>query len=261
MAFALGSKAVAAGYRLATFDVVGSTSTWAMEQAKAGDPGRLWVVAYEQSHGHGRRGRPWQALRCNLFASLLMPVSHQRVPTATLGFAAGLALESAIGNVAPAAVQDVALKWPNDVLLNGAKVAGILLEAVSAPDAAAKVVIGIGVNVRHAPEGLAFPATALAAAGADVTAETLFEALTNAWVEQQALWDGNGGFAAIRNRWLDRAAGLGAPIAVRMGEQEFRGTFETIDAEGRLVVREPGGAARSISAGDVYFGNAATAGR
>ncbi len=260
MAFALGAKAVAAGYRLATFDVVGSTSTWAMEQAKAGDPGRLWAVAYQQSHGHGRRGRPWQMPRGNLAASLLVPVGEHKARMATLGFAAGLALENAIGQVAPSLTSEVTLKWPNDVLLNGAKVAGILLEAVSAPDAVARVVIGIGVNVRHAPEGLALPATALAAA-ADITAEALFEALTDAWIEQQELWEGSGGFTAIRDRWLDRAAGLGAPIAVRMGEQEVRGTFETIDADGRLVVREPGGAARSISAGDVYFGGAATAGR
>jgi BirA family biotin operon repressor/biotin-[acetyl-CoA-carboxylase] ligase len=146
------------------------------------------------------------------------------------------------------------------VLVDGAKVAGILLQAVTGPGAAGGVVIGIGVNVRHAPEDVPYPATSLAARGAETTAEELFEALSDVWVEQEALWDGGHGFAGVRRRWLDHAAGLGSPIAVRLGEHVFRGTFETIDADGRLVVRAPDGATRSIAAGDVHFGAAATAG-
>jgi BirA family biotin operon repressor/biotin-[acetyl-CoA-carboxylase] ligase len=299
MGFALGPAAIASGYRLAAYDTIGSTSTEAVDRARAGDPGRLWVVAREQTAGHGRRGRPWQTARGNLAASLLLRLPEPRMPAATLGFVAGLALEQAIRacatfsrreRVSPpgsglrsargqAAVTGeglpphlpasrppspsgrrwdarLRLKWPNDVLVDGAKAAGILLQAVAGPGGDG-VVIGIGVNVRHAPEDVPYPATSLAACGARTTAEELFTALSENWVEQEALWDGGRGFPVVRRRWLDHAAGLGAPIAVRFGEEVFRGTFETIDEDGRLVVRAPDGATRCIAAGDVHFGAAA----
>ncbi len=258
MAFLLGPRALEEGFRLAAYETVGSTSAQAVACAKAGDAGRLWTVAGEQTAGHGRRGRPWHTPPGNLAASLLIPTSGDPTTTATLGFAAGLALEGAMRAAAPALRSDLRLKWPNDVLIDDAKVAGILLEAVTLPEGRSAAVIGIGVNVRHAPEGLPYPATSLAAAGADVTAEALFAALTDAWVEQEALWSAGRGFAAIRDHWLARAAGLGAPVAVRLGRDVLRGTFETIDDEGRLVMRGRDGSARSVSAGDVFFGTAAT---
>jgi BirA family biotin operon repressor/biotin-[acetyl-CoA-carboxylase] ligase len=272
MAFRLGPGATAGGYRLAAYDTIGSTNAEALERAREGDPGKLWVAALGQTEGRGRRGRPWQTARGNLAASLLLVLDQPQAHAATLGFAAGLALEQAIRTCAPGIAFRIAmdeagsgksrlrLKWPNDVLLDGAKIAGILLESVAMPGGFNVVVIGIGVNVLHAPKDVPYPATSLRARGADVTAEPLFEALAEAWVEQEAAWDCGRGFAAIRRRWLERAAGLGAPIAVRMGGEVFRGTFETIDADGMLVLRDPAGAARRIAAGDVHFGAAATAG-
>jgi BirA family transcriptional regulator, biotin operon repressor / biotin---[acetyl-CoA-carboxylase] ligase len=270
MAFALGRNALLHGYRLSAHDTIGSTNSEALERGRAGDPGRLWVVARAQTAGHGRRGRPWQTPSGNLAASLLLSLPARATQAATLGFAAGLALEGAIRDCAPNVLLRLALdegygaggrvrlKWPNDVLIDGAKVAGILLEAVTVESGRSIVVIGIGVNVRHKPEGATYPATSLAECGADATPEVLFAALAENWVEQEDLWNGGRGFAAIRDRWLDRAAGLGAPIAVRTGEAIFRGTFETIDDEGRLVVRASDGSARTISAGEVHFGAAAT---
>ena len=272
MAWRLGQKALSHGYRLAAFETIGSTSSEALARASAGDTGRLWVVAGAQTAGHGRRGRAWQTPPGNLAASLLLIAPAGEAAPATLGFAAGLALESAIRACAPGLSIRIAadgaegsnvrlrLKWPNDVLVDGAKVAGILLQAVSVAGRPTGVVIGIGVNVRHAPGGLPYPATSLSACGGDVTAERLFEELSDAWVEQEDLWNSGRGFHAIRERWLDRAAGIGAPVAVRVGEDVLRGTFETIDEEGRLVVRGADGSARRISAGEVHFGAAATAG-
>ncbi|HWT31889.1 MAG TPA: biotin--[acetyl-CoA-carboxylase] ligase [Propylenella sp.] len=270
MDFALGPEATASGYRLAAYTTIGSTSTEAMVRARAGDPGRLWVASKAQTAGHGRRGSAWQTASGNLAASLLLIVPAEQARSATLGFAAGLALDQAIRVAAPKVALRLAvdgvdgeearlrLKWPNDVLVDGAKVAGILLEAVTMRGGVTAVVIGIGVNVLHAPEDLPYPATSLAACGADVTAEQLFTALAEAWVAQAELWDEGRGFFAVRRRWLERAAGLGAPIAVRLGEAVVRGTFETIDEEGMLVVRTPEGAARKIASGEVHFGAAAT---
>jgi BirA family biotin operon repressor/biotin-[acetyl-CoA-carboxylase] ligase len=263
MSFSLGPAARASGYRLVAHDAIDSTSTEAIRLALEGAPGRLWIVAGEQTDGHGRRGSSWQMPQGNLAASLLMPVAGDGYATATLGFAAGLALNGAIRAVAPALEpggggERLQLKWPNDVLIDGAKVAGILLEAVSPPSGPDGVVIGIGVNVCQAPRDLLYPATSLAQSGVDVTAEALFQALAETWVEQESLWNAGHGFAAIRDRWLTHAAGLGAPIAVRLGAEIVRGTFETIDEAGRLVVRAADGAVRAISAGEVYFGAAAS---
>jgi BirA family biotin operon repressor/biotin-[acetyl-CoA-carboxylase] ligase len=260
MAFSLGPVANASGYRLIAHETIDSTSTEAIRLALDGDPGRLWVVAGEQTNGHGRRGRPWQTPSGNLAASLLMPVPDNGSQAATLGFAAGLALDSAIRAVAPDLSEKVRLKWPNDVLIDGAKVAGILLEAVSPPDGGNAVVVGIGVNVRHAPRDLPYPATSLAESGADVSAEALFGMLADSWVEQESVWNAGQGFPRVRDSWLRHAAGIGAPIAVRLGAEVVRGTFETIDETGRLVVRAADGVARAISAGEVYFGAAAIAG-
>jgi BirA family biotin operon repressor/biotin-[acetyl-CoA-carboxylase] ligase len=259
MSFSLGPVARASGYRLIAHDMIDSTSAEAIRLALDGDLGRLWVVAGEQTDGHGRRGRAWQTPSGNLAASLFIHVPGDGAQTATLGFAAGLALDEAIRVVAPALAGEAQLKWPNDVLVGGAKVAGILLEAVCPPDGSSGVVAGIGVNVRQAPRDLPFPATSLADSGVDVSAEALFAALADAWVEQEALWNAGRGFPAIRDRWLAHAAGLGAPIAVTLGNETVRGTFETIDETGRLVIRARNGAARPITAGEVYFGSAASA--
>jgi BirA family biotin operon repressor/biotin-[acetyl-CoA-carboxylase] ligase len=144
--------------------------------------------------------------------------------------------------------------------MDGRKLAGILMEAVSTPGGESRIVIGIGVNVAHAPEGLPYPATSLAAYGARVRAEELFETLSDCWVYHERIWEEGRGFSEVRHRWLKRAAGVGLPIAVRMGEDLFRGVFETIDSDGRLVLRTPDGFPKTITAGDVHFGLAATAG-
>jgi BirA family biotin operon repressor/biotin-[acetyl-CoA-carboxylase] ligase len=260
MTFALGPMARAAGYRLVTHEEIGSTSNEAFAWARLGDPGRLWVVARSQVQGHGRRGRAWQTPVGNLAASLLMLEADLGSVAATLGFAVGLALDSAIRAVPHGEGKpSIKLKWPNDLLWNGAKVAGILLEAVPLVGSPNCVVIGIGVNVREAPKDVPYPATSLAACGINTTAEALFEALAEAWVELVAVWDGGRGFATIRDRWLANAVGIGGPISVKVGEEIVSGTFETIDLEGRLIVRSDDGTSRQISAGDVHFGAAGTA--
>jgi BirA family transcriptional regulator, biotin operon repressor / biotin---[acetyl-CoA-carboxylase] ligase len=273
MAFTLGPKAQAAGYRVVAFETIGSTSTEALERAKAGDPGQLWVVAKAQTSGRGRRGRAWETAKGNLAASLLLRLSLPPAQIATLGFVAGLALDAAIRTCGftsssgtgaghpDLGLLRVRLKWPNDVLIEGAKVAGILLQATPNGAGQSSVVIGIGVNVVHAPEGLPYPATSLAASRGTGSAEELFGALSDAWVSEQAAWEEGRGFDGIRRRWLERAAGLGASIAVRVGADVWRGVFETIDEDGMLVVRAADGSARKVAAGEVHFGAIATAGQ
>jgi BirA family biotin operon repressor/biotin-[acetyl-CoA-carboxylase] ligase len=228
----------------------------------------LWLVTARQTAGRGRRDRAWQSPPGNLAASFLEVIDVQPAVAATLGFAAGVALESALQTVSLEARLRSAgsdnirfeLKWPNDVLAGGRKLSGILLEAEPVDAGALAVVVGIGVNVVAAPDATPFPATSLHDLGVQVGAGELFTALAEEWARLRALWDGGRGFGAIRQLWLDRASGLGGEVSVRLAGTTVTGTFETIDGAGCLVVKTATGARVPVAAGDVYFGAAASAG-
>jgi len=268
MTFSLGPRAASAGYRLAAFESIGSTNAEAMARARDGERGPMWFVTSEQTAGRGRRHRPWIAPRGNLASSILEVIDVSPSVAATLGFAAGLALETALRTVSieaslrSAGSDDMkfSLKWPNDVLAGRQKLAGILLEAEAVADDRLAVVVGIGTNVVAAPEGTPTPATSLAALGVNIGAEELFGALSDAWAEFRGIWDNGRGFGEIRRLWLERAAGLGQPVAIHTGASTVEGIFDTIDASGCLIVRTSDGKRVPVAAGDVYFGSAASAG-
>jgi BirA family transcriptional regulator, biotin operon repressor / biotin---[acetyl-CoA-carboxylase] ligase len=268
MAFTLGPRATSAGYRLAAFDSIGSTNAEAMLRAREGERGPLWFVTSEQTAGRGRRHRPWIAPRGNLASSILEVLEVSPAVAATLGFAAGLALETALrrlsveASLRSAASDDLnfSLKWPNDVLAGRQKLAGILLEAEAIAGNRLAVVVGIGTNVVAAPTGTPTPATSLAALGIHVGAEELFVALSDGWAKFRGIWDGGRGFGEIRKLWLARAAGLGQAVSIKSGGVTIEGTFDTLDEQGCMIVRTTAGARVPITAGDVYFGSAASAG-
>jgi BirA family biotin operon repressor/biotin-[acetyl-CoA-carboxylase] ligase len=272
MAFALAPTAASQGYRLDAYDTVGSTNAQALESARAGDPGKLWVVSKNQQSGRGRRGRAWLSPEGNLAATLLVVADFELRLAATLGFVAGLALADALDAVAPKGRISIGvdggsgegrnrfeLKWPNDVLASGAKMAGILLESTLLDNGRFAVAVGIGVNVVAYPQDVPYPATSLNALGANCDAEMLFLALSDAWSENARLWSEGRGLAAIRRRWLERAAGIGSEVAVRIDGNVVRGTFETIDDDCRFVIRDKNGSVVTIAAGDVHFGAVASA--
>ncbi|HWK14674.1 MAG TPA: biotin--[acetyl-CoA-carboxylase] ligase [Rhizobiaceae bacterium] len=271
MNFSLAPTATAAGYRIESFPTIGSTNAAALERARSGDVGPLWLVSGRQEAGRGRRGRVWETPEGNLAATLLIGGLPDLKAAATLGFVAGLALGEALDAVAPmgrfATAADGAtggtarfqLKWPNDVLSGGAKLAGILLESTSAGAGRFAVAVGIGVNVVAYPPDLPYPATSLAELGAKTDAAELFLALSDAWMTYSRIWDDGRGIAGIRDRWLARAAGLGGEVAVRIDEGVLRGRFDTIDEQCRFVIRTDDGALHKIAAGDVHFGTIASA--
>jgi len=220
----------------------------------------VWFVTSDQTAGRGRRHRPWIAPRGNLAASVLEILDVAPATAATLGFAAGLAVEAALRAVAGSASLRFSLKWPNDVLAGSAKLSGILLEAEAMPGKGFAVVVGMGTNVIAAPEGTPTPATSLRALGVETSAEQLFTALSDCWAECRGIWDDGKGFGEIRRRWLALAAGLGQPVAVHTGNATVSGIFDTIDDTGCMIVRTLTGDSVPISAGDVHFGLAASAG-
>ena len=268
MTFTLGQRAISAGYRLAAFDHIGSTNAEAMVRARDGERGPMWFVTSEQTAGRGRRHRPWIAPRGNLASSILEVIDVSPAVAATLGFAAGLALEAALQKVSVEASLRAAgsddmkysLKWPNDVLAGREKLAGILLEAEAVAGGRLGVVVGIGTNVIAAPEGTPTPATSLAALGVHIGAEELFAVLSDSWAEFRGIWDQGRGFGEIRRLWLERAAGLGRGVAIHSGGTIVEGTFDTVDEQGCMIVRTSDGKRVPISAGDVYFGSVASVG-
>ncbi|MEM8855030.1 MAG: biotin--[acetyl-CoA-carboxylase] ligase [Pseudomonadota bacterium] len=233
----------------------GSTNDEAMALARAGTM-PVWVRADRQVAGRGRRARHWVSETGNLYASRGFTAALSADAFGLLPLTAALALGDAIGGVADVAISQ---KWPNDVLIDGRKVSGILLEAElggahpgADPSAAPlrRIVMGFGVNVAHHPDDL--PATHLAAHDPTITAGTVFEALAAALPRRLAALAGPDGVTQIRRDWLDCAVGLGETIVVRFDGHEKEGCFKDLDPSGRLILEETGGALTTIAAGDVF---------
>ncbi|RBP09106.1 BirA family biotin operon repressor/biotin-[acetyl-CoA-carboxylase] ligase [Roseiarcus fermentans] len=239
--------AARADWRIDRLETVDSTNEEARRRAFAGDAGNLWIVAAAQTAGRGRRGRAWVSPTGNLHASALLidPCPQARSPQ--LGFVAGVALAKAAEDVGAGSAR---LKWPNDLVVDGAKCAGMLLEAAALPDRRIACVVGVGVNCAHAPEGVGYPTAALA--GGAVAASDLFRRLAARFAEALDLWARGENFAAIRAAWLERAAGVGALVRIEDARGRREGAFLGLDADGRLLFRGEGGL-EAIEAADLWI--------
>ena len=249
----LDPRAPAAGVRLIAHEVLVSTNAEALALVARDERGPLWVTAGRQTGGRGRRGRTWVSERGNLFASLLLTDTAPPEHWPELAFVAALAIHDAVAEVAPALRQQLAIKWPNDLLLGGRKFSGILIEGEGGGgEGGGAVVVGIGVNCVSHPSDVDYPATDLTAAGAAIAAEALFTVLSAKMLGRLAQWNDGEHFSTIRADWLARAAGRGQQIRVRLAEeQELAGRFDDVDEAGRLVLSLPDGSRKAIAAGDV----------
>jgi BirA family transcriptional regulator, biotin operon repressor / biotin---[acetyl-CoA-carboxylase] ligase len=233
------------GYQKIRHDELDSTNCEAQRLAQAGESGPVWIIADRQTAGRGRRGRVWSTDTGNLATTLLLRPDAPPAIVGQLSFVAALAAAEMAAHFAPNAA--ITVKWPNDVLVDGKKLAGLLLEA-----GPGWLAVGIGINLASAPEGAEFPATSLAQLG--LAAPSSEEALTvlaarfahwyDAWMKD--------GFETIRAAWLARAGGLGGPIRARLPNETCQGVFEGIDASGALLLNEQGHV-RAIAAGEVFF--------
>jgi BirA family biotin operon repressor/biotin-[acetyl-CoA-carboxylase] ligase len=250
MPMKLDPTAYATGVELIALDEVDSTNAQALRYGQAGVRGPLWVTAQTQTAGRGRRARSWISEPGNLYASLLLADPAPLTQVAQCSFVAALAVREAVCDAAPALAARLSLKWPNDVLCDGRKLAGILIEGEGTKPL--MVAIGIGINCRHHPREAAYPATDLGAQGAEVTAVEAFAALSRRMAQRLALWNGGARFADIRAAWLAHGPAPGAGLRVRLADGDVTGRFETIDEGGNLVLTEAGGGRRKITAGDVF---------
>jgi BirA family biotin operon repressor/biotin-[acetyl-CoA-carboxylase] ligase len=244
-----GAANIVSPVRQIRYDVVGSTNAEALARARAGDPGPLWITARAQTTGRGRRGRAWTSPAGNLYATLLLGDPGPAAVAPQLSFVAALAVHDAVLAAAGQHALSLMLKWPNDVLCNGAKLAGILIEGEGRPLAAA---VGIGINCRQHPSETAYPATDLREVGAEVSPEQLFDLLAPAMQRRLAQWDRGQGFASTRAAWLARAHPPATELSLRLGGRESVGSFETLDEAGRLILRRSDGNTEAIMAGDVF---------
>ena len=240
------------GYTLVALDGVASTNDEAARRAAEGAPDGTVVWARHQSAGRGRRGRQWASPEGNLYCSVLLR------PDVPLGRAAGLSLVAAVaaGDMVAGFLpgRKVEHKWPNDILVDGAKIAGILLEASGGPRRKVEwVVIGCGVNLSVHPAGEGLSATDLGRErGAPVEPGEALSALLESLHRWRGQWE-TAGIRPVRDAWLARARGLGGEITVRLPREEIRGRFEGLDETGALLLRLADTTVRTISAGDVFF--------
>jgi BirA family biotin operon repressor/biotin-[acetyl-CoA-carboxylase] ligase len=239
------------GYRLIAYDSIGSTNDEAKRLAREGAAEGTLLWALEQTAGRGRRRRVWVSPRGNLYASLILRPDCPPSRAAQLGFVAALAIGGALGAICPRL--GLSYKWPNDVLINRRKVAGVLLESeMIGQDRLGFVIVGVGVNLAAAPQDTEFPATSiLEERWGTVPPTLLLEEFAEHFRSWQTRWQMEG-FAPVRAAWLAAAAmSRGEPIRVRLEAASLDGCFLDIDAEGALLL-EAAGERRHVSAGDVF---------
>lgn len=231
-------------FLLTTLDATGSTNDDVASAARSGAAEGTAVFARQQTAGRGRQGRVWQSPPGNVSLSLLLRPPPQLAPvTGQLAFVAGLAVGETIGSFGCS----WQLKWPNDVLVAGRKISGILLE--SEPG---WVVAGMGINVRHAPPVTEKPVTSLLQEGMDVQPETVIERLLPRFAHWYQLWI-ESGFSPVREEWLKYAYNLRQPVKVALANGNVaEGVFDNLDADGALLLGANGRTTR-ILAGDVFF--------
>jgi len=241
-------------FNLIALDTVGSTNTEAKSRADDGidaAPDFTLIWAKEQTAGKGRRGRSWTSPPGNLYTSIILRPDAPVAELSAYSFIAAVAVVEALEDFSPTSHQ-IHCKWPNDALVNGKKVAGILMETASGDSSRAKwLVVGMGLNVETYPQDTAYPATSLNVEGWDTSVEAILGRYCERFLHWSRAWEAEG-FDAVRRTWLAHGIGQGEPIRVSLGDGDVAGIFEDVDETGALIINEAG-TRRRITAGDVFF--------
>lgn len=243
------------GWTHLAFEEIDSTNAEAMRRASAGERGPLWITARQQTKGRGRSGRPWASAEGSLAATLLFQPEGALSDLPQLSLVAGVATHEAIAAALPPETQPLCrLKWPNDVLIDGAKVSGILVESTSL-GAAPVVVVGIGINTGAAPVLADRFASGLTQHGSTAASEEMGGLLASALARWLDIWRApQAGFAAVRTAWLERAFPIGERMTVHAGDERVSGHFAGLDPDGSLLLHDEAGTLRRFTFGDVALG-------
>jgi BirA family biotin operon repressor/biotin-[acetyl-CoA-carboxylase] ligase len=246
----MGLPVLRAGFTLVRFEEIDSTNEEARRRAEAGAAAGTVIWAGRQTDGRGRRGRSFISPPGNCYSSLILRPRVVPAAAAQLSFVTALAVAETVAALLPVGPR-VTCKWPNDVLIDGAKCSGILLESRIGGGAVEWVIIGTGINVASHPDGLESRATSLHALGGLATVETVLEDYTERLATWLKRWETDG-FLPIRAAWLLWADGLGLPVRVRLADATIDGVFEALDEQGALVLLDKDGSRRRIAAGEVF---------
>ena len=236
-------------------DEIDSTNAEARRRAEAGEAGPVWLLGLRQTAGRGRRGRAWETGDGNLAATLLFCTDKPPAEAAQVSFVAALAVADLLASYVPASL--VSLKWPNDPLLGGLKVSGILVESGMRPTGGLWIAVGVGVNLARKPIDSERPATALPTYRVAPPPKPIeaIEVLAASFARWNDVWS-RLGFPAIADAWTARAHGLGELCVARLGTETLEGIAEGLDGDGALRLRLADGRVRRVTAGDVFFGEA-----
>lgn len=242
-------------YHLLSYDVIDSTNDEARRLAQGGAAHGAVIWAKKQTAGRGRLQRPWVSEDGNLFVSVLLQPNCDIATSTQLSFVTAVAVMDALKPIVPH--HTLACKWPNDILLDGKKLAGILIETHESDVGGERkrwVIVGLGLNVESHPANVTYPATSLREAGVEIiSAKIVLSRFVYHFIQAYDLWDAKG-FSQIRKDWMVHAYGIGKPVEVRLPEERIVGVFKGIEKNGALEMQLPGGRKRTITAGDVVFG-------
>lgn len=239
------------GYQLLHLAQVDSTNEQAARMAADGVSQPHWIIADEQTAGRGRRGRHWVSPKGNLMTTLYLPIDGKMDDAGNLSFVAGLALAETVSQLVGS--HKVTLKWPNDVLVDGAKISGILLETASGGGAANWLAIGMGLNLLAHPEDTPYPATSIKALTGQAPAPLDVLTVLAAAFDRLLITQRDFGFTAILTQWRGWAQNIGGPITVRLENETLQGIFQDIDETGALLLQLENGQRAVVAAGDVFF--------
>lgn len=234
-------------------DEIDSTNTEAMRRIAAGERGPLWITAKVQTAGKGRSGRAWVSDSGNLYASLIIALECEAAVAHQLSFVAGVAVADAIrAEAAPGSLPGLRLKWPNDVLLDGGKLSGMLLESTTDLQTGTLVaVLGIGINIAAPPVDLGRAIASLGGSGITTDRMKLIRALSTAILHWLTVWNSGSGFEGVRSAWLKRAGPIGEPMSINADRGAVSGQFAGIDRDGALLLTLDHGETRRFTHGDV----------
>lgn len=241
-------------YHLLSYEEVDSTNSEARRLAEGGAAHGAFLWAKRQTQGRGRYSREWVSQEGNLFVSILLAPDEPLNLIPQISFISALAAAESVAPLLPQASQ-LKCKWPNDLLLNGKKLGGILLESFETLEADGPkrwVIIGLGLNVEHCPPGTEFPGTYLKEAGVEiVSAKIVLSRFIHHFIEWYGVWQEKG-FAPVRKAWLKHCEGLGREVKVTLPQETIYGIFHSLDTSGNLQLKLPDGKTRKIAAGDLY---------
>ena len=236
------------GFRICAFGDVSSTNNEADRLVRDGAPDRTLVWAISQSSGRGRLGRSWQSPEGNLYTTAILVPGLPLGRLQELSFVASLAVHDTLAGLVPGA--DLVLKWPNDVLLDAAKISGILTETQVRGDSVVAL-LGVGINLAHAPDGARYPTTALADhLDIPLTVEELLDHYLKALSVRYGLWCSDG-FETIREAWALRSRWIGRMVTVENDDRNISGRYDGLGSDGSMIVSAYDGKTHRVSAGDV----------